>query len=53
MDLHTASADLTRRSSYLATVQASNALAHILETMQQAATGAAAPARLESLEIAR
>ena len=31
MDLHTAASDLTRRSSYLATVQASNALAHILK----------------------
>jgi 4-phytase/acid phosphatase len=46
MDLHTASSDLTRRSSYLATVQASNALAHILATMQQAATGIAVPSAL-------
>ncbi len=46
MDLHTASSDLTRRSSYLAKVQASNALAHILATMQQAATGAIVPGAL-------
>ena len=46
MDLHTASSDLSRRSSYLATVQASNALAHILATMQQAATGTAVPGAL-------
>jgi 4-phytase/acid phosphatase len=38
LDLHTAASDLTRRSSYLATVQASNALAHILRTMEQAVT---------------
>jgi 4-phytase/acid phosphatase len=39
MDLHTAASDLTRRTSYLATVQASNTLAHILDTLQQAVTG--------------
>lgn len=39
MDLHTAAADLTRRTSYLATVQASNTLAHIVDTLQQAVTG--------------
>lgn len=39
MDLHTAASDLTRRTSYLAAVQASNTLAHILDTLQQAATG--------------
>jgi 4-phytase/acid phosphatase len=38
MDLHTAASDLTRRTSYLATVQASNMLAHIADTLQQAAT---------------
>jgi 4-phytase/acid phosphatase len=37
--LHTAASDLTRRTPYLATVQASNALAHILATLQQAVTG--------------
>jgi 4-phytase / acid phosphatase len=36
MALHTAASDLTRRSSYLAVTQASNALAHILDTLQQA-----------------
>jgi 4-phytase / acid phosphatase len=40
MDLHTASSDLTRRSSYPAMVQASNALDHILKTLQQAVVGA-------------
>jgi 4-phytase / acid phosphatase len=39
MDLHTAAADLTRRTLYLATVQASNTLAHMLDTLRQAATG--------------
>jgi 4-phytase/acid phosphatase len=38
LELHTAASDLTRRTSYLATIQASNALAHILDTLQQAAT---------------
>jgi 4-phytase / acid phosphatase len=39
LDLHTAASDLTRRTPYLAQVQASNALAHILDTLQQAVTG--------------
>jgi 4-phytase/acid phosphatase len=39
MDLHTAASDLTRRTLYLATVQASNTLAHMLDTLRQAATG--------------
>jgi 4-phytase/acid phosphatase len=46
LELHTAASDLTRRSSYVATVQASNALAHILERMEQAATGKAVPGAL-------
>jgi 4-phytase/acid phosphatase len=46
MPLHTAASDLTRRSSYLAKIQASNALAHILKTMEQAATGKAVPGAL-------
>ena len=46
MQLHTAASDFTRRSSYLATVQASNALAHILKTMEQAATGKPVPGAL-------
>lgn len=49
MDLHTAASDLTRRSSYLATIQASNALAHILDTLQQATSGKAVPGALGRL----
>jgi 4-phytase/acid phosphatase len=49
MDLHTAASDLTRRSSYLATVQASNTLAQILDTLQQATTGKAIPDALGKL----
>jgi 4-phytase/acid phosphatase len=49
MDLHTAASDLTRRTSYLATIQASNALAHILNTLQQAATGKEVPGALGKL----
>jgi 4-phytase/acid phosphatase len=44
--LHTAASDLTRRTPYLATVQASNALAHILDTLQQAVTGKPVPGAL-------
>jgi 4-phytase/acid phosphatase len=39
MQLHTASADIERRASYLARVQSSNLLAHILDSMQQAIVG--------------
>jgi 4-phytase/acid phosphatase len=39
MELHTAASDLTRRTSYLANIQASNSLLHIAETLEQAATG--------------
>jgi 4-phytase/acid phosphatase len=49
MELHTTTSDLTRRTSYLATVQASNALAHILATLQQAATGKHVPGALGKL----
>jgi 4-phytase/acid phosphatase len=49
MVLHTAASDLTRRSSYLATTQASNALAHILDTLQQAVTGKEVPGALGRL----
>jgi 4-phytase/acid phosphatase len=49
MDLHSAASDLTRRTSYLATVQASNALAHILDTLQQAASGKEVPGALGKL----
>jgi 4-phytase/acid phosphatase len=46
LGLHTAASDLTRRTPYVATVQASNALAHMAETLQQAATGKAVPGAL-------
>jgi 4-phytase / acid phosphatase len=46
MDLHTGASDLTRRSSYLAAVQASNALAHISATLKQAVTGKEVPGAL-------
>ncbi len=44
--LHTAASDLTRRTPYLATVQASNPLAHILATLQQAVSGKQVPGAL-------
>jgi len=37
LSLHTASADLERRTSYLARIQASNLLSHILDSIEQAA----------------
>jgi len=46
LDLHSAASDLARRTPYLAQVQASNALAHILSTLQQAVTGKLAPGAL-------
>jgi 4-phytase/acid phosphatase len=49
MALHTAASDLSRRSSYLATTQASNALAHILDTLQQAVTDKQVPGALGKL----
>ena len=49
MVLHTTASDLTRRSSYLASSQASNALAHILDTLEQAATGKTVPGALGKL----
>jgi 4-phytase / acid phosphatase len=49
MGLHTAASDLTRRSSYLATTQASNALAHITSTLKQAVIGKAVPGALGHL----
>jgi 4-phytase/acid phosphatase len=39
IQIHTRSADIERRTSYLARVQSSNLLSHILDSMQQAATG--------------
>ena len=50
MDLHTAASDLTRRSSYLAATEASNALAHIDDTFKQAVTGKEVPGALGKLE---
>ena len=49
MSLHTAASDLTRRSSYLAATQASNALAHIMDTLKQAVTGKEVPGALGKL----
>jgi 4-phytase / acid phosphatase len=49
MELHTAASDLTRRSSYLAVIQASNALAHIEDTLKQAVTGKEVPGALGKL----
>jgi 4-phytase/acid phosphatase len=49
MVLHTAASDLTRRSSYLAVTQASNALAHIMSTLKQAVTGKEVPGSLGKL----
>jgi 4-phytase / acid phosphatase len=47
--LHTAASDLTRRSSYLAVTQASNALAHIMSTLQQAVAGKEVPGAIGKL----
>jgi 4-phytase / acid phosphatase len=49
MDLHTAASDLTRRSSYLAVTQSSNALAHIMSTLKQAVSGKEEPGALGKL----
>ena len=38
LQIHTASADIERRTSYLARVQASNLLSHILDSMRQTIT---------------
>jgi 4-phytase/acid phosphatase len=43
LELHGAYADLTRRTPYLARVRGSNLLAHILHSMEQAASGMAVP----------
>ncbi|MGD0736475.1 MAG: histidine-type phosphatase [Terracidiphilus sp.] len=39
MQLHTANVEVAQRTSYIARVQSSNLLQHILNSMQQAATG--------------
>jgi 4-phytase/acid phosphatase len=36
LDLHTASSDLERRTEFIARIQSSNLLAHVLDSMQQA-----------------
>ena len=43
MALHTAHADLTRRTPQIARTSASNLLSHVLKAMEQAATGKAVP----------
>ena len=44
--IHVAYADLARRTEYLARVQGSNLLSHILHSMQQAVSGKAVPGAL-------
>jgi 4-phytase/acid phosphatase len=55
LELHAAHADMTRRTPYLARVRGSNLLAHVLASMEQAATGTAVPGALgepgEALQI--
>lgn len=46
LDLHTAASDLSRRTPYIATVQASNLLAHILNTLKQAVEAKQIPGAL-------
>src|SRR6516162_6295611 len=46
MSLHAAYSDLLRRTTYIARVQASNLLSHILKTMEQAIAGRAVPGAL-------
>jgi len=46
LELHTAYADLARRTPYLARARASNLLAHILASLEQAASGKPAPGAL-------
>lgn len=46
MGLHTAYADLLRRTPYIARAQASNLLSHIVKAMEQAAGGKAVPGAL-------
>jgi len=47
LELHAVYADLMRRSSYLARARGSNLLYHVLQSMQQAATGKAATGALD------
>jgi 4-phytase/acid phosphatase len=46
LELHTAYADMARRTSYLARAKGSNLLAHILASLQQAASGKPVPGAL-------
>jgi len=46
MRLHAAYADLARQTPYVARIQGSNLLSHILHSMDQAAKGSAAPGSL-------
>ena len=46
MAIHTAYADLARRTPYLARVQGSNLLTHMLRSMEQAVSGKGAPGAL-------
>lgn len=48
LELHAAYADLMRRTPYLAQAAGSNLAAHILDSMEQAATGKPAPGALGS-----
>jgi len=47
LELHAVSADLMRRTLYLARARGSNLLAHVLRSMEQAATGKAAIGALD------
>jgi 4-phytase/acid phosphatase len=46
IQLHTASVDVAQRTSYIARVQSSNLLRHILDSMEQATSGKAVPGAL-------
>lgn len=46
LEIHTIYADLMRRTPYLARARASNLLAHVLRSLEQAATGKAVPGAL-------
>lgn len=46
LQLHTASADIERRTEYIARIQSSNMLSHVLDSMQQAVTGKPIPGAL-------
>jgi 4-phytase/acid phosphatase len=52
LEIHAVYADLMRRTPYLARARGSNLLAHVLRTLQQAATGKATPGALGGPEDA-